>query len=429
MDQDRTEPVEIVASGLLLRPWRAGDAADVHRACQDPDIQRWTTVPAPYRLEHATGFVSTMSPRAWATGTGAPFAVCDAATGGLLGSCALVTIDSVLRSAEVGYWTAPWARGRGVAVRATRAVCRWAFAELGMRRIIWQAEVGNHASRLVALRAGFTVEGRLRLAHRHPRGGLDGWIGSLLPADLADEPAGAEAEAGQPETAEAGGDPGRAAPGSPEARRAAVFGAPQPILYAGRRGGGELRLRPLGADDLDAIVRVCRDPETVRWTTVPDPYQRSDAEFFVHEYGPGVWARGTGAVFAITDSADAYAGVMELRLSPADPLVGDLGYVVAPWARGLGHCPAAVTAVCAWGFTTLGLDRIEWRANVGNTASRRAVEKAGFTFEGTARHALSHRGVRTDAWVGSLLPADLGISGPDAAPGHRGRTATPAPRG
>ena len=167
-------------------------------------------------------------------------------------------------------------------------------------------------------------------------------------------------------------------------------------------------------------MAACRDPETIRWTTVPDPYQRSDAEFFVHEYGPRVWARGTGAVFAIADGSDGYAGVVELRLSPADPLVGDLGFVVAPDARGRGYCPAALAAVCAWGFTSLDLARIEWRANVGNAASRRAAEKAGFTVEGTARHGLDHRGVRLDAWVGALLPKDLAVPGDAGVAGHIG---------
>ncbi|MEE6257286.1 GNAT family N-acetyltransferase [Plantactinospora sonchi] len=396
----RDVPVESVAiaeAGLLLRPWRSEDAENVYRACQDPDIQRWTRVPAPYRLEHATGFVTRTAPDAWSTGTGAPLAVCDAATGELLGSCGLVAITPGLGSAEVGYWTAPWARGRGVAVRATRALCRWAFRELGLRRIIWQAEVGNYGSRLVALRAGFRIEGRLRLAEPHRTGIDDGWIGSLLPGDLdGPDPEGAE-------TALPGG------PGTLEARRAAVFGTAQPVLFTRAPDGTELRLRPLDECDLDGLVTTCRDPETVRWTTVPDPYQRSDAEFFVREHGPTVWRRGTGAAFVIADDNDEFAGVMELRLSPADPLVGDLGYLVAPYARGRGYCPAAVTAICTWGFTTLGLARIEWRANVGNTASRRAVEKAGFVIEGTARHALNHRGTRTDAWLGSLLPADLGL--------------------
>lgn len=307
--------VEILDEGLLLRPWRTEDAEAVYRACQDPDIQRWTTVPSPYLPEHAAGFVTAIAPAAWADGTRAPFAVCDAATGEVLASCGLVTIDRAQRWSEVGYWTAPWARGRGVAVRATRAVARWAFQTLGMRRIVWQAKVGNHASRLVALRAGFTVNGRLPLADPHPLGGGDGWIGALLPADLDKEVT-----------------EGKFGSGSLEARRAAVFGGEQPVLFTAVRGEA-LRLRRPEARDIDAV---------------------------------------------------------------------------APHARDRGYCPAALAAVCAWAFTTLDLTRIEWRANVGNVASRRAAEKAGFVFEGTARGALDHRGKRIDAWVGALLAEDRG---------------------
>lgn len=205
------------------------------------------------------------------------------------------------------------------------------------------------------------------------------------------------------------------------ARRAAVFEAPQPELYAETRAGTQLRLRPLAEGDIDAIVRACQDPDTVRWTIVPHPYQRSDAEFFVHEHAPAVWRQGTGAVFGVIDDADEYGGTVELRLSPRDPLVGDLGFMIAPHVRGRGYCPAAVTALCVWGFTNLGLARIEWRANVGNVASRRAIEKAGFTFEGTARHALDHRGVRTDAWVAALLPGDLALTTGVGRPGDPNR--------
>lgn len=388
------DPVEIVEDGLLLRPWKPADADDVHRACQDPDIQRWTTVPAPYLPEHAHGFVAEMAPRAWADGTRAPFAVCDADTGELLGSCGLVTIDHGLRSAEVGYWTASWARGRGVAVRATRAVARWAFDQLGMRRLIWQAEIGNHASRLVALRAGFRVDGRLRLAAPHPCGGPDGWIGSLLPGEVP------------PADASADGSKGPAGPGSLVARRAAVFGRAQPVLFA-TAGADEIQLRAPEERDLDQIVLACRDPESVRWTTVPDPYQPHDAEFFVHHLGPTIWAHGSGALFAIVDPADRYAGSVELRISPTDPLTAEVGFLTAPYARGRGYMPAALDALCAWGFTTLGLARVQWRAHVGNTASRRAAEKAGFVLEGTQRGGVEHRGVRVDAWTAALLAEDV----------------------
>ncbi|SIR41207.1 GNAT family N-acetyltransferase [Micromonospora avicenniae] len=382
------EPTEIREDGLLLRPWRADDADDVYRACQDPDIQRWTTVPRPYLAEHAHGFVTDFTAGVWREDSGAPFAVCDAATGELLGSCGLVTLDTRAGTGEIGYWAVPWARSRGVTTRAARAVARWAFDTLKLRRLIWQAEVGNHASRLVALRAGFRIDGRLRLADPSPGGRPEGWIGSLLPGEVP-----------------APGEPGPAAPGTLEARRAAVFGRPQPVLFA-TAGATELRLRPMEERDLDAIVQTCRDPETIRWTTVPDPYERADAESYL-EFVRGAWAAGTSACYVFTDPDDRYAGSIDLRLSPTDPLLADIGFMALPAARGRGFTPAALAALGAWGFTTLGLARIEWRANVGNTASRRAAEKAGFTVEGTARGGLTHRGQRVDVWTGALLPGDL----------------------
>lgn len=440
---------EIVEDGLRLRPWRAGDAGDVHRACQDPDIQRWTRVPTPYLPERAASFVTGIAPQGWAAGTAAHFAVCDVASGALLGSCGLVSIDRGLRSAEVGYWTAPWARGRGVAVHATRALSRWAFAALDLRRLVWQAELGNHASRLVALRTGFRVEGRLRLAGTSPGGGPDAWVGSLLPTDLDPAP-GHDADHGPghgidpdpgvaPGAGGAGPDgvgvarvgtagAGAGRPGSIEARRAAVFGRPQPILPA-VAGDTALRLRPLAERDTDAVVAAGRDPETVRWTSVPDPYQRPHARSFIHEYAPQRWAGGDGAVFAIATPDDEYAGIIELRLAAGNPHLADLGFAVAPAARGRGYCPAGLRAVCRWGFTALGLTRIEWRANVGNTASRRAAEKAGFVMEGTARQAIDQRGVPVDAWVGALLPADLAPASPTGLTGLTGPAHPASPTG
>ncbi len=376
------EPVEITAEGLLLRPWRPDDADAVHLACQDPDIQRWTTVPSPYLREDADTFVGKSAAEAWATGTGAPFAVCDAATGELLGSCGFISLNRPDGTGEIGYWTAPWARGRGVATVATRAVARWAFTDLGVRRVVLRVEPGNHGSLLTALRAGCVIEG---IARDGMAPGRDAWVGAILAGD--DDPK---------------------EPPVYVRRRAEVFGKSQPTLFATTRSG-EIRLRPLEERDIDGVIAGARDPESVRWTTVPHPYEREHAEFFVHEYGPRVWALGTGAVFGIGDpAADAYAGIMELRLWERDPAVADVGFVVPPRARGHGYAPAALAAVAAWGFTALGLIRIEWRANVGNTASRRVAEKAGFTFEGTARAALDHRGERVDAWVAALLATDIG---------------------
>ncbi|MGH3739025.1 MAG: GNAT family N-acetyltransferase [Micromonosporaceae bacterium] len=379
------EPVELVDDDLLIRPWRPSDAAAVHRACQDPLIQRWTTVPRPYLAEHAEDFVGPHSAAGWEDGTSATFGIFDAGSGELLGSVALVSIDARLGSAELGYWIAPWARGRGVTVRASRAVARWAFDTLGVRRLVWLAMLGNWASRLVALRAGFRMEGRLRLTDPVRPGTVEGWIASLLPTDLGDVP------------------PDSFGPDSLVVRRAKVFGGPHPVLRVDSPGG-PITLRRPTEKDLDAMVASCRDPESVRWTTVPDPYQASNAEWYLAHIADQ-WGDGAGLHCGLYDDADNYCGSFSLRLM-SDPQIADIGFLVSPWARGKGYATAAVRALCDWGFEHLDLARIEWRAHVGNDASRRVAEKAGFVPEGVERSGVPQRGERRDNWLAALLPTD-----------------------
>lgn len=177
--------VQIDAGRFTLRPCQAIDAEWVCRACQDPAVQRWTRVPSPYRSDDAIAYVTDFVPKSWESGRAAPFGVFDAVSGEGLATVGLVSMDLADGLAEVGYWVAPWARGRGVATAATLAVAGWAFGTLGVARLTWMAEVGNVGSRAVAERAGFTVEGTLRDRIRRRDGSrADAWIGSLLPGDL-----------------------------------------------------------------------------------------------------------------------------------------------------------------------------------------------------------------------------------------------------
>ena len=379
------EAIEIIAGELLIRTWHPEDADAVHEACQDFDIQRWGRVPAPYPREAAERFVREYVPGVWAARTAAPLGVFDLASGTLLGANGFDSINWLRNSAEIGYWTAPWARGKGVALAATRAVATWGFTQLRLDRVTWSAEIGNQASRLVALRAGFQVSGEQRMAQPHPRGRRESWVGSLLPAEVTAE------------------TPQRYAQGSPFVRRAVVFGAPVPTLPFDDVPG---RLRAPHGGDVAAATAACRDPESARWTTVPVPYEPADAQFYIEDYVPGLWARGTGAAFAIADGDDRYAGGVDLRIDPSDGTHAEIGFMIAPWARGRGYASAAVRTVCAWGFSALGLERIGWRAYLGNVGSRRVAEKAGFTVEGVGRRICVQRGERRDAWVGSLLATD-----------------------
>lgn len=145
----------LAGDGVLLRPWADSDADDVYRACQDPAIQRFTTVPVPYLREHAEVFVGPFQQKNWAERRGASFAVTDPSSGELLGACSLVGLDLDHLRSGAGYWTAPHARGRGVTARALRRPADWALLELGLHEVVVEVEEGNPASKRLAERAGF----------------------------------------------------------------------------------------------------------------------------------------------------------------------------------------------------------------------------------------------------------------------------------
>lgn len=69
------EPTTFTTGRLLLRPFADSDTDEVHAACQDPDIQRWTVVPSPYSRPDAEFFTGKLSPDGWADDSMYNFAV------------------------------------------------------------------------------------------------------------------------------------------------------------------------------------------------------------------------------------------------------------------------------------------------------------------------------------------------------------------
>ncbi len=81
----------------------------------------------------------------------------------------------------------------------------------------------------------------------------------------------------------------------------------------------------------------------------------------------------------------------------------EIGYVINPEYRDKGIAAEAATAVLEYGFTTLGLNRIEARYMTGNLASRRVMEKLGMTFEGMSRSSLFVKGAYRDVGTCAIL--------------------------
>lgn len=175
-----TGPAVTLSDGrVTLRPWSRNDARFMVEATADPAIRRYNGVhdrqgrPAPplsiLEAEAAIDQI-VLSWRAFAaTGTpsGVAFAITDARSGDLVGCCGVDnwTEEDV---AQIGYWIAADARGRGYATRSVVLLTRWLF-ELGAARVFLTIVAGNDDSLAVARRAGFVYEGTMR-AHGVWRG-------------------------------------------------------------------------------------------------------------------------------------------------------------------------------------------------------------------------------------------------------------------
>ena len=183
LDADAFVPAEIappddagslvLSDGVVtLRPWSKDDAGFMAAAFVDPEIRRYNGVldrlgyPAPpLSITGAAAVIDEFASnwRAFATTgtpTGAAFAITDALSGELVGCCG-VDDWSKADAAQIGYWLAPSARGRGSATRAAILLTRWLFG-LGAARVFLTIVAGNEASVAVARRAGFEYEETVR---------------------------------------------------------------------------------------------------------------------------------------------------------------------------------------------------------------------------------------------------------------------------
>lgn len=190
--------------------------------------------------------------------------------------------------------------------------------------------------------------------------------------------------------------------GAPFAGRVVPAG---PIVLVGPR----IELSPPTEDDVDRIAELCRDASIARWTTVPSPYVRQDAEDFVGGVVAEGWASGRSCTWAVRPTAGgALLGIVSVDgIHDAE---GEVGFWLAPEVRGRGYLSEALALAIDYVFAPLpegrGIERLVWHAFVGNTASASVARRAGFRFEGVRRLGGSQRGRRLDDWQAALLATD-----------------------
>ena len=186
-------------------------------------------------------------------------------------------------------------------------------------------------------------------------------------------------------------------------RFAAAIAGPRPVLETAR-----LVLRPYRLADAADLQRLAGDRRIAATTaTIPHPYPDGEAEAFIgaHE---ARWRDGTHLTCAVTArGVDTLVGAVGLVFA-AEHARAELGYWIAVPVWGRGYATEASEALCEYGFTTLGLHRIEARHVAGNPASGAVMRKLGMQQEGVLRghkakwdtlHDLVVCGVLAEEWA------------------------------
>jgi RimJ/RimL family protein N-acetyltransferase len=166
-----------------------------------------------------------------------------------------------------------------------------------------------------------------------------------------------------------------------------------------------IRLEALTAAHVPVLLPLTADSDVVRFTRIPPGADETFARGWIKRYEEG-WDDGSRAGFAIRARDGGFLGFaafVELNLERRE---GELGYMVAPAARGRGIAPRAVALLTRWGFDELGLIRLELRIDAQNLASERVAERSGYRRDGVLRNVHFKEGLRCDLAIWSRLSQD-----------------------
>ncbi|HEY2325983.1 MAG TPA: GNAT family N-acetyltransferase [Gaiellaceae bacterium] len=162
MPRRLTPPDPPLTDGVIrLEPLASRDRADVWVMAQDEDVKSFTYLPSKGDERWVGSWLESYE-KAWPAGTRAGFSIRDAETDVFVGFAAIVRLELELHQGEIGYVVSPQLRGRGAAARSVELLTRWAFDELGLERLELRIDERNGASRRVAERAGYQLDGVLR---------------------------------------------------------------------------------------------------------------------------------------------------------------------------------------------------------------------------------------------------------------------------
>ena len=363
---------------VTLRAHTEDDVERIVEQCADPTSIAWTIVPVPYTRDDAKQFVRHVMPGGWASDQEWGFAV--EHDGRFAGTVSLRNHGD--GRGEIAYGSHPEVRGRGVLSRALRLLLEWGFSPAeqggaGLVTVLWLSNAGNLASRRLAWSVGFSFDGTLQGWLNHRGEMVDAWAGTL--------------------------------------RRGAQLSPCRPWLESPTIRGDAVVLRRLAERDLPRIVETLEDPETQFWLRRPRegaPHTlENEAGFVARRLADA--ADGRAVHWAVADPhTDTYLGQVSL-FDVEHRRQAEVAYWTHPDARGRGITSEATRLVVRHCFVPvedggLGMARLTVNAAVGNLASHRVIEQAGFRRVGVQRSTIPlGDGTWADSVDYDLLAAEL----------------------
>ena len=162
-------------------------------------------------------------------------------------------------------------------------------------------------------------------------------------------------------------------------------------------------LRPYCMEDIPSMVHYANSWKVARnlRDVFPHPYAEKDARDFV---ALCIQNEGKGQLCRAIDVGGQAVGTISLTVGgDVYRRSGELGYWLGEEFWGRGIMTAAVQRICREGFERFDLVRIYAEPFASNTASRRVLEKAGFTLEGVMRRGVYKDGQVLDYCMYALL--------------------------
>lgn len=180
-------PAELCGPRIVLRPYVAADADAVFAAIDESraHLAPWMGWADHHRSVADSRDYCLRSAARWILRADLTLGIF-AADGTYLGGTGFHDPDWEHRRFEIGYWVRAAAVGHGYATEAVGLLVDLAFGQLGAQRLFLRCDARNAASRRVAQKNGFVLEGQLRNDHVVPDGTLsDDLVFALVPSDLA----------------------------------------------------------------------------------------------------------------------------------------------------------------------------------------------------------------------------------------------------